>query len=294
MAGWGSWLLEHRATRVALIAGLFPLGLLSLLSVALVVFDAENRGWQTTLADCAVALAILTGVVLLAGGNPVPLALSAGGSWLIAGVVGLLTGMYGSLTLPIQALLLIALLSMTLFYLLVPDSAAYWAEFLREFSRQMGELGFQVTDPELLQPLASVMTGMVAGSATLTSVAALCLGTWWGSRAGGPPFRRMFLQIRMGFVIGGVAVLAGLGAMLGAQPFSGNVLLVLAVGLAVQGLAVIHWHAVERNWPRSVFLAVYLPLFLGPSVALITMFLLTALGFMDNWYGLRRSGKSMV
>jgi hypothetical protein len=294
MAGWGSWLIEHRATRVVLIAGLFPLGLLSLVSVAVVVFDAESRGWQTTLADCAVALAILTGVVLLAGGNPVPVALSAGGSWLIAGVVGMLTGMYGSLTLPIQALVLIALLSLTLFYLLVPDSAAYWAEFLREFSRQMGELGFQVTDPELLQPLASVMTGMVAGSATLTSVVALFLGTWWGSRAGGPSFRPMFLQIRMGFVIGGVAVLAGLGAMLGAQPFSGNVLLVLAVGLAVQGLAVIHWHAVERSWPRAVFLAVYLPLFLGPSVALITLFLLTALGFMDNWYGLRRTGKSMV
>ena len=138
------------------------------------------------------------------------------------------------------------------------------------------------------------MTGMTAALSVLAATAALLLGSWWASGVGGPGFREMFLGLRMGFVIGGLTALAGIGSLVGAQPFSGNVLLVLSIGLGFQGLAVIHWHVNVRQLAWPWLIALYLPLFMGPSIALSAMFLLTTVGFLDNWYGLRRIRRDMV
>lgn len=294
MARLGGWLVDRRVTRVALMAGLFPLGLLSILSAGVAVFDATALGWRTATIDCLIALGILVVVILLSGGASSQIAVGAGATWVIAIAAGSLTGAYGSLTLPIQVLVVLGVLGVLGFYVWVADAVVFWEDYLTRFAGELEKLGFQVADPRMLHPLATVMTGMTAASVVIGAILALLLGVWWASGAGGPAFRPMFLSLRMGHVIGGLTALAGIGALVGAPPLSGNVLLVLATGLALQGLAVVHWHVSIRRLAWPWLLGVYLPLFMGPSIALSAMFLLTALGFLDNWYGLRRNGRDMV
>jgi hypothetical protein len=63
---------------------------------------------------------------------------------------------------------------------------------------------------------------------------------------------------------------------------------VLGIGFVFQGLAVVHWLVAARGLPWVFFIPVYLPLFLGASLLVLTLFVLATIGFIDNWYGLRR------
>ncbi|MFQ5636177.1 MAG: hypothetical protein ACE5G3_12715, partial [Gammaproteobacteria bacterium] len=74
---------------------------------------------------------------------------------------------------------------------------------------------------------------------------------------------------------------------------AGSVLLVLAVGFVYQGLAVVHWLVTARGLPWMFLIPVYLPFFMGASIAVTALFLLAAVGFVDNWYGLRRAGTNV-
>ena len=38
---------------------------------------------------------------------------------------------------------------------------------------------------------------------------------------------------------------------------------------------------------------VYLPFLMGPSITVMALFLLATVGFIDNWYGLRRVDSSV-
>ena len=73
-----------------------------------------------------------------------------------------------------------------------------------------------------------------------------------------------------------------------------NLLMVLGSGFAVQGLAVLHWQARARNWPWPIMFMVYLPLLFGPIMISVAWLLFAALGFVDNWYGLRRAGTDVL
>ena len=122
---------------------------------------------------------------------------------------------------------------------------------------------------------------------------ALIIGAWWASGSGGPAFRDMFVQIRLGYVLGAVAVLAGVGTFFLPGETAGNALLVLGVGFVFQGLAVVHWLVSARGLPWVVLVPVYLPFFMGASISVMALFLLASVGFVDNWYNLRRAGSNV-
>jgi hypothetical protein len=288
-SGIGAWLAKKRIPRVALIAGLFPLGLMGIFSAAIVVSIANLKGWREAAADCLIAFGILLAIVFAVGAEPAQALIGAGSTWIIALLLGGLTGTYASLTLSIQAVIVMAVLGIVVFALLVPDPVAFWEGILSDFLEQMAGLGMQVSEPEVLLSLAPVMSGMMAASAIVSSLAALLLGTWWASRAGGPEFKAMFLQIRLGYAIGAVAALAGIASVFGSGPAAANLLLVLSTGFVFQGFAVMHWQVARRGWPWPVLLPVYVPLLMGPALAVIALFMLAAVGFVDNWYGLRRT-----
>jgi hypothetical protein len=288
-SGTGAWLAKKRIPRVALIAGLFPLGLIGLFSAAIVVCVASLKGWREAAADCLMAFGILVAFVLVVGAEPAQVLVGAGSMWLIAIALGGLAGVYGSLTLSIQAAIVIAVLGLTVFALVVPDTIAFWEGFLSDFSAQMAGLGIQVAEPDALLLLAPVMSGMMAASAIVSSIIALFIGTWWASRAGGPDFKEMFLRVRLGNVIATAAALAGIASVFASSSVATNLLLVLSIGFVFQGIAVMHWQVVRRGWPWPLLMLVYMPLLMGPSLAVIALFVLAAIGFVDNWYGLRRS-----
>jgi hypothetical protein len=138
------------------------------------------------------------------------------------------------------------------------------------------------------------MTGLVAASAVSSSLLALVIGAWWAGDAGGPGLGEMFVRLRLGRVVGLATAVLGLLAAVGIDGLPGSLLLVLGTGFAVQGLAVAHWHARARGWPRVLLVLLYLPLLLGPSVAAVAWFFLASLGFVDNWYSLRRRDEDVI
>jgi hypothetical protein len=288
-SGIGAWLAKKRAPRVALIAGLMPIGLMGIFSAAIVVSIANLKGWREAAMDCLIALGILSVIVLVVGAEPAQVLVGAAATWIVAVMLGGLTGTYASLTISIQAITVIAVLGLVIFALVVPDTAAFWEEFLTDFIEQIAGLGVQVADIGPLLSLAPVMSGMMAASAIISSLLALLLGSWWASSAGGPDFREMFLQLRLGVVIGAVAALSGIASVFGMGPEAGNLLLVLSTGFVFQGFAVMHWQVVRRGWPWPFLLLAYVPFLMGPSLAVAALFVVAALGFVDNWYGLRRT-----
>lgn len=288
MASFGQWLLERRVLRILVIAALFPAGLFGLVSAAAVVLTAELRGWQVALQDAAAAMALLLGVSLVAGGEPLAVFLSASLSWGLAVALGGLTGLYGSLVLPVQLLLLTGVAGVLLFHASVGDTTAFWERSLVQFAEELAAMGVELGRPDALAVLAPTMTGAVAASAVLASLLALVLGAWWAGAAGGPRFGEMFVELRLGRIVGGLTAVLGIASFAGIGSLPADLLLVVAMGFAAQGLAVVHWQARARDWPRAVLVLVYLPLLLGPSVFALGWFAVAALGFVDNWYSLRR------
>ncbi len=294
MSGLGPWLIARRVPRILVIALMFPAGLFGLISVASVVLTAEMRGWQVAAQDTAAALALLIGVSLIAGGDPAAIFLGAGSSWGMAILLGSLTGRYASLLLSVQVLLLAGIAGVVGFTLSVGDTTAYWQKSLVEMAAELEQMGFQLGDPQALAMLAPTMTGAVAASGVLALLLALLLGAWWGSAAGGPRLGEMFVALRLGAVVGGLAAVLGIASLAGLGQLPGNLLLVVGMGFALQGLAVIHWQARHRQWPWQVLLLVYFPLLLGPSIFALGWFLVAALGFVDNWYSLRRASGDVI
>jgi len=289
-SGFGRWVLEHRGARIGLIAGLLPLPLTSVLSAAIVVAVAIVRGWRAALVDCGFATVVLSAVALFAGGLWSQFAASAVTTWAAAIFLGALTGIYGSLTLTLQALLVLGLIGLTAFVFAVGDPVAFWEPVLTDVTIRMSELGVQFEEPDALLQLAPMMSGLLAASAVTSSILALLVGAWWAAGAGGPAFRDMFVAISLGYILGGIALLAGIAALFLPGDLAGNMLLVLGVGFVFQGLAVVHWLVSARGLPWMFLIPVYLPLFMGASIAVLALFLLATIGFVDNWYGLRRAG----
>jgi hypothetical protein len=294
MSLFGAWLAERRVARIVLIAAFFPLGILGLLSTAGVSLTAILKGWREATTDCLLAGGILLVLTLLTQGQWQALLVSAGLIWPLAIVLGSLTGRFGTLILPVQMLVVLAAAGVLLFSLMASDPAAYWLEILEAMATEMVAMGVQFGEPTALAALAPLMTGIAAASAISSFGAALMLGSWWAASAGGPGFGAMFRALQLGTIIGLLAGLAGVLAVFQPGALGSNLLLVFGMGFALQGLAVVHWHAQQRDWPWFVLLLVYGPLLLGAVYASAGLLALATLGFVDNWYSLRRNGVDVI
>ncbi|MFQ5635721.1 MAG: hypothetical protein ACE5G3_10390 [Gammaproteobacteria bacterium] len=140
-SGFGRWILTHRGARIGLMAGLLPLPLTGVLSAALAVAVAIAKGWREAVVDCGIALLVLAAVTVVAGGLWSPVVVSGASTWVAAIFLGALTASYGSLTLTLQALLVLGVLGLTLFFVIAGDPVAFWERALREFAVRLDELG---------------------------------------------------------------------------------------------------------------------------------------------------------
>ncbi len=286
-SAFGAWLVERRLVRIALIAVLLPL--FGVISAAVVVCVTVVKGWRESLADCLVALVLVVGLTVMAGEGLPQILFSSVSTWGIAVLLGGLTGIYGVLTLAVQVFVLLCCIAIIGFAVLVDDPLGFWQPILSLIVEQMQLLQVEFTDPNAIMALAPIMSGLFVAGMVASSIVALLLGCWWAGGAKGVSFRELFIGLRFGYVIGGIAAVAGVGSLLGFQPLAGNLLLVAGIGFLFQGLAVVHWHVVRRGLPGVVLIPVYLPLFMGPSILILALFLFAAIGFIDNWYGLRRA-----
>jgi len=287
-SAFGRWVLAYRGARIGLIACLLPLPLTGVLSAAIVVAAAIAKGWRIAVTDCAVAMLVLVGITFVAGGGWTQVAASGLSTWAMAVFLGAVTGAYGSLTLTLQALIVLGLIGLVAFVLLADDPVVFWERVLTDFAAQMQEMGVELNAPEVLVELAPIMTGLAGVSVITSSMLALVIGAWWAGGNGGPAFRDMFVNIRLGYVLGALALIAGVAALLLPGQLASNALLLLGIGFVIQGLSVVHWLVSARGMPGIVLIPVYLPIFMGASITVMMLFLLATAGFVDNWYGLRR------
>jgi len=290
----GNWLAGRRAPRIALIAGLFILPLVFVVSAAIVCFISQAQGWRQALADCLLALVVVIVVTVVAGDDWWIFAASAAGLWFAAAALGGLAGKYQSLAFPIQSAVVAGMAGIGIFYIVVEDATAFGERFLKDQLMQLEQAGLKINQPELLLEQASNMVGSIVGSMIFFLLLALLIGSRWAGKTGSRPVLEMFIQIRLGYVVGGVAAVSGVAAMLGLGSLPGNLLLVAAVGFLFQGLSVVYWHGTVRKWPGPWFLLLFLPLLLGTQLTVMWIFVLVAVGFMDNWYGLRRGPADVV
>ncbi len=284
MKGVANWLAAHRLRRVVVIAGLFPLPVFGLLSAATVVMATELKGPREALTDCLLAFAVLAGMGWIAGMDVPVLLATAAVSWAVWLGLGAVLARTGSLPLAIQAAVMLALVGMVVFQLAIGDPVVYWKDFLQEFYADLETQGLAVTAD--IEQQAGMMSGLVLAGSLTGAVMVLLLGTALADRVAGTRRMAQFPALRLGYVIGALAAVAGLAGLLGQG--LGGVLVIFGAAFMFQGIAVVAWWARERGWPRGWWIGLcILPILLAEFMVIETA-LLAALGFADNWYNLRR------
>ena len=288
MAGFATWLAAQRARRVLLIAALFPLPLLGLVSAAIVVMTVQVHGWRETLFDCVLALVVLAGLGFVAGMDMPVLLAGAVISWVIWLLLGTVLATTGSLTLAVQGAVLMTLAAALALVVLVADPAAYWEQVLTELYAQLPQQDFSAGIDIAQQ--ARLMSGVVLAGTLTGGIIALLLGSSLASRIRDGGHAEQFAGLRMGYVIGGLAALAGVAALIGWGP--DGLLLIFGAAFMFHGIAVLAWWARQRGWPGGWWIGLCILPILLPDFLVIVATLFAAIGFIDNWFDLRRVPQS--
>jgi hypothetical protein len=282
-----TWLAAQRARRVVFIAGLFPLPGLGLLSAAVVVMTAQLNGPREALTDCSLALILLCGIAWFAGMDVPLLAVSAAISWLVWVALGALGR--GSLTLALQAAMLMALVGLMLLLVMVDDPVTYWVTLLESIYRDLEQQGL-LAEADIvaadLQSQATLMSGLVLAGTMTGSMIALLIGSAWASMVRDGNYAEQFRAVRLGYVIGGLAAVAGLAEIFGLG--TSGALIIFGAGFMFQGMAVAAWWANKFGWPRGWWIGLCILPILIIQLLVTGLLLFAALGFIDNWYSLRR------
>lgn len=286
---FAAWLVAQRIRRVVFIASLFPLPLLGMVSAAIIVMAAQVRGLRETLLDCVLALVLLAGIAWFADMDLPVLLGSAAISWLLWLVLGTIVTRTGSLTLAVQAAVIIALAGLVIFNLAIGDPTAYWGQTLEVLYADLAKQGFEITVN--IEQQAKLMSGVVIAGSLTGGIIALLLGSAWASRLSDGNYAQQFVELRLGYVIGGLAALAGVAGLFGFS-FDG-VLLIFGAAFVFHGIAVVAWWSRRRNWPGGWWIGLCILPILLPDFSIFILALLAMLGFVDNWYGLRRAPAMM-
>jgi len=276
--------MAQRVRRVVFIAGMFPLPVLGLLSAATVIMIAQLRGPREALQDCALALALLATIALLVGMNMPLLVGWATMSWLVWTGLGTLQGRFGSLQLTVQVAVIVGLVALLLTLFLPGDITAFWVATLEQLYKDFAVEGVKIEAD--IRAQADVMSGVVAAGTLAASLLALSLANSWAAALTAGDYGAQFRRFRLGFVIGALAAVAGLAEWLGVPTH--GVLLVFGVAFSFQGMAVLAWWADVLGWPRGWGVGLCILLILIPNLLIIGLALFCAIGFIDNWYSLRR------
>ncbi len=275
---------QHR--QVTLVAGLSLLPFLGLLSSGLLVLVTLQRGIRQALVTAALAMVLLAGVALASGGNPLPMLEVTGVMWgpvlLLAGLLGAYRSM--NLVFQVSAIVGVVAVSLVLFWL--PDPANQLAGIMEPLKQQFNASGQELSEASW-DMIFRVMPGVMTGMGILACLAGVFLGRVWqdGLEDTAGRFGAEFRQLKLGKVLTAVSSLVIVAAMLGGGLWFENMVWVLVALLVLQGLSLAHSLVGPGGWPKALLIALYVMLVL---VLQLVIPLLTALGFLDNWFDLRR------
>ncbi len=278
-------------SRAALVvaAGMFfallvpPVLLLSGGALALVTLrrGPADGAWVLGLACLG---AVVLGWLLFDGPGPVAGVLP--GYWLPVWLLAATLRASVSLALTVSTAVGLGWLAIGAFGLLFDDPAAWWYGVLSATLKPAFEGVIDASTLEAaLRTLAPLMPGVLAANVMLSALLGVLVGRWWQARLYNPGgFRREFHALRLGRVQALLATVLIAAALALDIPWLVNLALVLGLGFALQGLAVVHGLVAARGMKGAWLIALYVALVLAmPQVAVA----LCALGLIDCWLDLR-------
>ena len=288
MRAFVDWVLARRYRLILLAIMTVPV--LPSVTAALTSLDTLRRGPMQGFAGALVGVAGIAILALVSGANPALFAVIALVAFLSGVGIGVLLKA-GSLTFAFQAVVLACFIvagAASLFATealeLLEPSINQLAEFLRANGAPPEQIAL-LEGPGVLVVLAGGVFSQLMG--------ALFLAYWWftvaaGERRFGPEFR----SLKLGRLLGVLATtIVALGLVFDTALVQ-NLAALALLAFVFQGLAVLHAWAHAKRWHPGLVAPVYV--LLVTPVRVLVIFVLSAVGLLDNWLDLRARLRSQA
>ena len=278
-----AWLLARPQNAVMGLAVTLLLPAPQLTSGVIMVLLILAQGMRQAVIEALVAAAALLTVSLIFGVSLVSLVTLMVGTWLPVMLLAVVLINSRSLTLTMQATVIVAVAALSAFYVVVSDPVAFWEPYLMTMAEIARQSGLELNQ-ELLN--AEVMTVSATLAFWMLYVVGLLLGYGLYKRLPieTDDFGR-FRNLNFGRVIAFTMALASLLAFVVDGVWLQNVAFVVFAMFWLQGLAIVHWLHAEKNLPLGAVVAVYVLL---PLMQVLVFTALAIIGYMDAWFGFRR------
>lgn len=232
----------------------------------------------------AIGASVLLAAAMLAFGRPAPVGFIYS-AWVLGPplLLALLLQRTQSLSLCLQVATLVGALLLVVLHVSLGDPQQFWAPFVRDLAEQVKSsgLGVDLEKDGLADTLARTLWGWVAVLTMTLAMCALFLARWWQSlpeRAG--EFGAEFRQIRLGRVLGLVALATVSASLFTQQALVADIGRLFLGALVIVGLAAAHRAVTEGKLAPAWLWVTYATLVLVAPFAVVG---LAAWGFVDNW-----------
>lgn len=282
MQGVASWLVARPQNAVLGLAVTLLLPAPQLTSGVIMVLLVLGQGTKLAVIEASIAASVLLTVSLLLGISIDSIAMLMAGTWVPVLLLAVLLLGSRSLTLTMQVSVIVAILTMMVFYVVVADPVAFWQPYVDTMAELVKQNNLQL-NTELLS--AEVMTVSAVLAFWMLYTIGLLLGYALYKRL--PQETGDFGQFRdldFGRVIAITMALTALLAFVVDAAWLQNVAFVLFVTFWLQGLAIVHWMHGEGFLPLAAVIAVYALL---PFLQVLLMTVLAVFGYADAWFGFR-------
>ena len=259
-------------------------------AAGLVLVTLRHGGREALVVGAAAMLG--TGLLAtLALGSFVPALAVALSLWLPVTLLALVLRATGSQALVMLLAGALSALVVVLLHLFLESPAEWWRQALEEVLAPALDRQGVSMDPQALENIAALMTGLVAVASMTGQLLSLWLGRWWQSvlyKPGG--FGEEFRALRLPRALA-VATLVLVGIAMAAPGefgrFAGELAIIGMALFVFQGLAVVHALVKQRGASVGWLFGTYVLLLVMGAPATIA---LGAAGMADTWIDFRRKG----
>ena len=202
-----------------------------------------------------------------------------------------------SLSLSLQLLTVLGILTVLLIAVLFPDMQTHWQSMMQNLFKAMekdpalqGMLQSDRLSPERLEKylpiIASVMTGMLVSLFVLsTSITVFLARQWYGFQENTRSFREEFVAISLSKVLAGLAIALLMAALVFKYAILWQLALVCLSIFSLQGMAIVHAFVGQFSNATIGFIMVYGLLFIAAPHMVMT---LSTLGLVDSFFDFRK------
>ncbi len=277
------------ASAALALISLFPLlSFFSYGSAAVIALVALRRGVQAGATVLVGALVVLAVISYLVTGSMILVAVFVLLLWLPALLLAQLLRSTNSWSLLLDLLALLGIVAVAAFYIATPDPAEWWRDILTQLSDILAAQTEASLDSvrlgEQMTLLAGAMTGLLAAMVVSGVLISLLVARWWQSMLYNPGgFRKEFFGLRLSRA-GAIAAAGVLAMTVMGSNLAADAMIVVAVVMAVCGLALIHAVVAALNKSMAWLVGLYIIIaFALPKMVVM----LALLGFIDVWGNFR-------